>query len=101
MAICAPIAPYSESRQENKELISQFGTYIEVYISTPLETCENRDTKGLYAMARQGKIKGFTGIDDPYEQPESPCLEIDTTDITEEEAIQKVILYLEKEGLIC
>jgi sulfate adenylyltransferase len=65
-----------------------------------LSTCERRDTKGLYAMARQGKIKGFTGIDDPYEAPENPCLKIDTTDITEEEAIQKVILFLEKEGYI-
>ena len=51
-------------------------------------------------MARQGKIKGFTGIDDPYEAPENPCISIDTTDITEEEAIQKVILFLEKEGYI-
>ena len=100
IAICAPIAPYEKSREMNRQLISNYGNYIEIYISTPLATCERRDTKGLYAMARQGKIKGFTGIDDPYEAPKSPSLEIDTTDITEEEAIQKVILFLEKEGYI-
>jgi len=100
IAICAPIAPYEKSRETNRQLISDYGNYIEIYISTPLETCERRDTKGLYAMARQGKIKGFTGIDDPYEAPKNPSLEIDTTDITEEEAIQKVILFLEKEGYI-
>ena len=100
IAICAPIAPYEKSRETNRQLISNYGNYIEIHISTPLETCERRDTKGLYAMARQGKIKGFTGIDDPYETPKNPSLEIDTTDITEEEAIQKVILYLEKEGYI-
>ena len=66
-----------------------------------MSTCERRDTKGLYAMARQGKIKGFTGIDDPYEEPKNPSLKIDTTDITEEEAIQDVMLYLEKEGFLC
>ena len=100
IAICAPIAPYEKSREMNRQLISNYGNYIEIYISTPLATCERRDTKGLYAMARQGKIKGFTGIDDPYEAPKNPSLEIDTTDITEEEAIQKVILFLEKEGYI-
>ena len=100
IAICAPIAPYEKSREMNRQLISNYGNYVEIYISTPLATCERRDTKGLYAMARQGKIKGFTGIDDPYEAPKNPSLEIDTTDITEEEAIQKVILFLEKEGYI-
>ena len=100
IAICAPIAPYEESRETNRKLISSYGNYIEIHISTPIETCERRDTKGLYAMARQGKIKGFTGIDDPYEAPKNPSLAIDTTDITEEEAIQKVILFLEKEGYI-
>jgi sulfate adenylyltransferase len=101
IAICAPIAPYHESRDENGELISQYGNYIEIHVSTPLSTCERRDTKGLYAMARQGKIKGFTGIDDPYEEPKNPSLRIDTTDITEEEAIQNVMLYLEKERFLC
>jgi sulfate adenylyltransferase len=100
IAICAPIAPYKDSREQNRKLISDYGNYVEIFISTPLSTCERRDTKGLYAMARQGKIKGFTGIDDPYEAPENPCLEIDTTDITEEEAIQKVMLFLEKEGYL-
>jgi sulfate adenylyltransferase len=100
IAICAPIAPYENSREENRKLISGCGNYVEIFISTPLSTCERRDTKGLYAMARQGKIKGFTGIDDPYEAPKNACIEIDTTDISEEEAIQQVMLYLEKEGYV-
>ncbi len=100
IALCAPIAPYEAARNQNRDLISQHGNYIEIYISTPLSTCERRDTKGLYAMAKQGKIKGLTGVDDPYEAPKNPALEIDTTEITEEEAIQKVMLYLEKEGYL-
>jgi len=100
IALCAPIAPYESARNQNRDLISQHGNYIEIYISTPLSTCERRDTKGLYAMAKQGKIKGLTGVDDPYEAPKNPDLEIDTTDITEEEAIQKIMLYLEKEGYL-
>jgi len=100
VALCAPIAPFKESRNFNRNLISGHGSYIQVHVSTPLSECERRDVKGLYAKARAGNLKGFTGIDDPYEAPENPCLSIDTTDITEEEAIQKVILFLEKEGYI-
>ena len=73
------------------------GGYIEVHISTPLEVCEERDVKGLYAKARQGIIKGFTGIDDPYEMPKNPELRIDTSNISQEEAVQKVLVYLENE----
>ncbi|MDY7031611.1 MAG: bifunctional sulfate adenylyltransferase/adenylylsulfate kinase, partial [Thermodesulfobacteriota bacterium] len=69
IAICAPIAPYEESRREVRELISRYGGFIEAYISTPLNVCEQRDRKGIYAKARSGKIKGFTGVDDPYIPP--------------------------------
>ena len=98
--ICAPIAPYKNIRQYNRNLISSLGGYILVYVSTPLEVCEQRDRKGLYAKARAGIIKEFTGISDPYEIPDDADLVIDTTDISPEEAVQEIILYLEKEGYI-
>ena len=72
IAICAPIAPYKYDRQINRELISQYGGYVEVSVSTPLKKCEERDSKGLYKLAREGKIKKFTGISDPYETPNNP-----------------------------
>jgi sulfate adenylyltransferase len=76
------------------------GGYIEVHVSTPLETCEKRDVKGLYAKARKGIIKGFTGIDDPYEKPVNPELSIDTSNISQEEAVQQVLIYLENQGFL-
>jgi sulfate adenylyltransferase len=100
IAICAPIAPYDNIRQINRNLISSLGGYILVYVSTPLEVCEQRDRKGLYAKARAGIIKEFTGISDPYEKPDDADLVIDTTDISPEEAVQEIILHLEKEGYI-
>ena len=100
IAICAPIAPYDEVRKEVREMISAYGGFILVHVSTPLEVCEQRDRKGLYAKARAGIIKEFTGVSDPYEIPEDAELRIDTTDISPEEAVQQIILYLEKEGYI-
>ena len=100
IAICAPIAPYEKPRQDNKKLIEQHGNYIEIHVSTPLEVCEKRDVKGLYEKARSGIIKGFTGIDDPYEAPNNPDLNIDTTHITVEEATLRIINYLENAQLI-
>ena len=76
------------------------GGYIEIHVSTPLETCEKRDVKGLYAKARHGIIKGFTGIDDPYENPINPELNIDTSNISQEEAVQQVLIYLENQGFL-
>ena len=99
-AICAPIAPYAKPRKSNRELISQKGHYIEIYISTPLDTCEKRDTKGLYAKARAGIIQGFTGIDDPYEAPHKPEISIDTTNMSIEDSTNIIIDYLKEEGLI-
>ena len=100
IALCAPIAPFKESRNINRNLINQCGNYIQIYVSTPLKECERRDVKGLYAKVRAGELKGFTGIDDPYETPENCEMVIDTTNISPEEAVQEVMLYLEKEGLI-
>ena len=100
IALCAPIAPYEASRQENRKLISRYGGYIEVYVATPLEVCEQRDRKGLYAKARAGIIQGVTGISDPYEPPHDPELVIDTTRMTPAEAVQEIFLYLEEQGYV-
>ena len=74
IAVCAPIAPYLSERDSNRDLISSYGGYIEVYVNTSLEVCESRDSKGLYKLAREGKLKEFTGISDPYEKPKNPEL---------------------------
>ncbi len=100
IAICAPIAPYDSIRKEVRSLIGHSGGFILVYVATPLEVCEKRDRKGLYAKAQAGIIKEFTGISDPYEPPENADLVIDTTNITPEEAAQSVLLHLEREGYI-
>lgn len=100
MAICAPIAPYADTRRFVRAMISNVGGFVEVYLSTSLEECERRDRKGLYAKARAGIIKEFTGISDPYEVPENPELELDTTGMSVDQAAQKVILTLEKLGYI-
>ncbi len=100
VAICAPIAPYAKSRRDVRELIEQHGTFIEIYVSTPLEVCEARDRKGLYAKARKGIIPEFTGISDPYEAPINPELDIDTSKMSPLEASQEVILYLFQKGFL-
>jgi sulfate adenylyltransferase len=100
IAICAPIAPYAGSRRVVRELIEPLGGFLEIHVNTPLEVCEARDRKGLYAKARAGVIKEFTGISDPYEEPENPEMRIDTTDITIDQAAQQVVLKLEKLGYL-
>lgn len=100
IAICAPIAPYEESRRRAREMVRQYGGFIEVYLSTPLSVCEARDRKGIYLKARKGIMKGVTGIDDPYIPPSSPALTIDTSKVTPAEATQEVMLYLEEQGYI-
>ncbi|WP_319586796.1 bifunctional sulfate adenylyltransferase/adenylylsulfate kinase [uncultured Desulfobulbus sp.] len=100
IALCAPIAPYESSRTANRELISRYGGYVEVYVSTPLEVCEQRDRKGLYAKARKGLIRGVTGISDPYIPPVNPELTIDTSTMTPAEAVQEIMLYLEEQGYL-
>jgi len=100
IAICAPIAPYDKVRQEVRQLIEPLGGFILVHVATPLEECEKRDRKGLYAKARAGIIKEFTGISDPYEAPANAEVVIDTTGTTPEECAQTVLLHLEKEEFI-
>jgi sulfate adenylyltransferase len=100
IAICAPIAPYNETRAEIRKTIENYGGFFELHVSTPIEICEKRDRKGMYAKARAGLIKGFTGVDDPYEIPKSPELRIDTTALTPDEAAQEVLLLLGQKGYI-
>lgn len=100
IAICAPIAPYEETREAVRRDIERFGAFVEVHIATSLEECERRDRKGLYQLARDGKIKEFTGISDPYEAPKSPQLRIDTEGTDVDHCAQQVLLTLEQLGLI-
>ncbi|KFI29724.1 bifunctional sulfate adenylyltransferase/adenylylsulfate kinase [Paenirhodobacter enshiensis] len=100
IAICAPIAPYTATRRAVREMIEAHGAFIEVHVATPIEECEARDRKGLYKLAREGKIKEFTGISDPYEAPEHPELRIDTTGVDVDHCAHEVILKLESMGLI-
>ena len=100
IAICAPIAPYKLSRRQIRQMIEAYGGFIEVHVATPLEVCEQRDRKGIYAKARAGLIKGFTGVDDPYEVPENPEVSLDTTEMTPDEAAQEVLLELQRQGYI-
>lgn len=100
IAICAPIAPYSQTRKVVREEIEAHGTFIEIHVATSLEECEKRDPKGLYKLARQGKIKNFTGISDPYEEPKKPELCLDTVGVNADFCAQQVVLKLEQLGLI-
>ena len=100
VAICAPIAPYASTRQAVREMIEEHGAMVEIHVATPIEVCESRDRKGLYAKARRGLIKGFTGISDPYEAPERPEIRIDTSDLTPAEAAEDIYLYLLREGYL-
>lgn len=100
IALCAPIAPYEEPRQHNRALISRYGGYVEVYLSTPLSVCEERDVKGLYAKARAGLKKGVTGIDDPYEMPTSADLILDTSQMSPTETAQRIMLHLRELGYV-
>jgi sulfate adenylyltransferase len=100
IAICAPIAPYEKTRNQIRESIEAHGGFFEVHVSTPITECEKRDRKGMYAKARAGLLKGFTGVDDPYEDPSKPELRINTTDLTPDEAAQEVLLYISQKGFI-
>ena len=100
IAICAPIAPYAETRRAVREMIEGLGAFVEIHVATSLEECERRDRKGLYKLAREGKIKEFTGISDPYEDPKMPELRIETEDTEIDYCAQQVLLKLESMGLI-
>jgi sulfate adenylyltransferase len=100
IAICAPIAPYAATRGKVRDLIEPTGGFLEVHVATSIEVCESRDRKGLYAKARAGIIKEFTGISDPYEFPENPEMRIDTGDLTPDLAAHRILIKLESLGFI-
>ena len=100
IAICAPIAPYAATRRIVREMNESVGGFVEVHVATSVEVCEQRDRKGLYAKARAGIIKEFTGISDPYEAPENPEVYIDTVDLSPDLAAHRVLVKLESMGFI-
>jgi sulfate adenylyltransferase len=100
IALCAPIAPYDAVRKEVRSMVQPSGGFVLVHLSTPLEVCEERDRKGMYAKARAGILKEFTGISDPYESPEDAEVTIDTTELTPEQAADAVFDYLEEQGFL-
>jgi sulfate adenylyltransferase len=100
VAICAPIAPYDDTRRDVRAMVEEGGGFLLVHVATPLSVCEARDRKGLYAKARAGIIEAFTGISDPYEEPADAEVVIDTTEVRADEAAQEIVLHLEREGYI-
>lgn len=100
IAVCAPIAPYEADRKANRQAVEAGGSYVEVFVATPLEECEKRDVKGLYAMARAGKIKEFTGISDPYEEPTDAEIVLPTQHMSVAESVEKVMDYLIGQGYL-
>jgi adenylyl-sulfate kinase len=97
ICISAAIAPYSEAREWAR---TEIGTFVEVYVKCPIEVCRERDVKGLYKLVDEGKIKGFTGVDDPYEEPESPELVVETDKETVEESVARIFAKLEELGYL-
>ena len=100
IVLSANIAPYASDRVINRELIGSYGNYIEVFVDTPISVCEQRDAKGLYQLARQGVIKEFTGISDPFETPENPELHINGAGDLETN-IDTIMDYLRDQQLVC
>ena len=98
--IAAAISPYAETRQAARSMVEQFGPFVEVHVSASVDECARRDVKGLYAKAFAGEIKGFTGVDDPYEAPEAPEIVLDTEAQEPEESARLVVARLEQLGLI-
>ena len=97
--VCAAISPYRKTRNEARKMVGE-DRFVEVYVNTPLEVCEERDVKGLYARARRGEIKGFTGIDDPYEEPVGAEVVVNTVDKTPEENALVIVEYLKERGFL-
>ena len=98
--IAAAISPYDETRRHARELVEEFGPFVEVFVKASVEECARRDVKGLYAKAFAGEIKGFTGVDDPYEVPANPELVIDTEEYEPEESAAIIVAKLEELGLV-
>lgn len=99
MVICAAISPYSAARNECRKMMGE-DRFVEIFVDTPIEVCEQRDAKGLYAKARRGEITGFTGVDDPYEPPRNPEIRLDTVKFSPEENARQILDYLEARGLV-
>jgi sulfate adenylyltransferase len=100
IAVCAVIAPYADARAAMRNAISREGSFYEVYVNTPLEVCEARDVKGLYAQARSGRIQSFTGISDPYEEPLRPDLKVDGSEGFPEDSAASIIEFLTRASAI-
>lgn len=100
LAICSLIAPYRDARRYVRNMVEHYGEFIEIYVNTSLEECERRDTKGLYEKARKGLIQGFTGISDPYEEPENPELIARTEENSPEELVEEILEFLYERGVI-
>jgi sulfate adenylyltransferase len=100
IAICAPIAPYESTRNDVRDMVETYGGFTLVHVATPLEECERRDRKGLYAKARRGEITSFTGIDDPYEEPTNAEVVIDTSKLSREEAVDRIMTHLRNEAFL-
>jgi sulfate adenylyltransferase len=98
--IASPIAPFDNSRKVAKSTIEQFGDFYLIHVATPLEYCEKTDKRGVYAKARRGEIKGFTGVDDPYEVPEKPSLTVDASKQSIRNIVHEIVLLLESQGLL-
>jgi sulfate adenylyltransferase len=101
VALCCPIAPYAAARATARAMATAAGAgFVLVHVATPLEVCEQRDRKGLYARARAGQLTGMTGIDDPYEEPTDADLVLDTSGLTVEDAVSMVLSYLTESGWV-
>jgi adenylylsulfate kinase len=98
--ICAAISPYEDTRRKARALVEEYGPFVEVYVKASVEECARRDVKGLYEKAFAGEIKGFTGVDDPYEKPAAPEVVVDTEALDPEESAQLVLAKLEELGVI-
>jgi adenylylsulfate kinase len=98
--LASAISPYAEARQHARELVEQFGEFVEVFVDVSLEEARRRDTKGLYEKAIRGEIKGFTGVDDPYESPVSPDVRIDSDSESPQGSAERIVSLLEERGLI-
>ena len=98
--IAAAISPYEETRQKARALVEEWGSFVEVYIGASVEECARRDVKGLYEKAFAGEIRGFTGVDDPYEEPSSPELVVNTEEHEPEESARLIVAKLEELGLV-
>jgi adenylyl-sulfate kinase len=98
--IAAAISPYEETRRHARALVEEWGAFVEVFVKASVDECARRDVKGLYEKAFKGEIKGFTGVDDPYEEPSAPELVVDTEELEPEQAAQAILAKLEALGLV-